>query len=648
MNAQSESLDWLVRDNHNFIHGPYSHEKILQMLKKGQLRTKTEIAKANSYWFSIDEKAEVLRFFPELGDGKVKREITLTKPFEQGSNHEENSLEQTQFTPSPFQNQNKLESEGQSEWLSHDFAEEYGDSLTLEGAPAPEPLSPIAALEKGLGAPLRAGTESIKKMHATSFPAANGTSDSISMVGSFFQQKKALGLAVLAAILAIAAVGVFLRQRQGIFSDNRAAPAPTIKINYGNASYAQVLRKAFILYDLETARAVEADIEHIPAQNYLASIAKAMIKRNFLLDLDGALASLAVAGNAASDAKSHAEVDNLVAIYSIDKDASSAISHAQAALDGNPSDDTYRYNLALANFRLGQLAAADQILQQIGDQNSDESLLSDVYSLRAWIADLQRNNSAAEELYHRALDRDPKNDKARLLYALHKLQMSPGNIHDAEPEFRRYIDDMPDLEISRVENFRKMTSSQIYDYAREQIREFNSPSGSGKVIHPSATIMAVDAILSAIQNKLDEADKIIESAWSISPGDADVFKARAYLRWREAKYDEVADLLKEFAKDQHGGPAIEMLLGMSYARMNQDQIALKYFQAFVQAAPDRSEAWSLLAEVEARLKQSEEAKLNFQKAISKNPLDLRALQGLNTLGDERPLSGASFAKILPF
>ncbi|WP_146011964.1 hypothetical protein, partial [Pseudomonas sp. FW305-122] len=65
MTPRDDKLGWLIRDPNNLVRGPFTHAEIMQFLKKKSLRPKTEIAQANSYWFAIEEKAEIDRFFSD-------------------------------------------------------------------------------------------------------------------------------------------------------------------------------------------------------------------------------------------------------------------------------------------------------------------------------------------------------------------------------------------------------------------------------------------------------------------------------------------------------------------------------------------------------------------------------------------------------
>jgi tetratricopeptide (TPR) repeat protein len=125
-----QELGWLVRDTGNRIRGPFKQAEIVQMIKKGQLRGKAEIARANSYWFAIEEKPELARFFPEFNGGKPPPEqptqmtATLTE-----ADIQDHGIEVTTFTKLDPQKSPAPAEGGQIEWLSDEFAEEFGEDF---------------------------------------------------------------------------------------------------------------------------------------------------------------------------------------------------------------------------------------------------------------------------------------------------------------------------------------------------------------------------------------------------------------------------------------------------------------------------------------------------------------------------------------
>jgi predicted Zn-dependent protease len=130
---------WLIRDSSNRIRGPFRQAEVLQMIRKGSLKGKTEISRSNSYWFAIEEKNELARFFQEFNEGGQQSEAPtqMTATLNQ-ADVQDSQLEMTQFVKSPEQNpatggeaaggaDGTIVSGAKGEWLDPSYAEEFGD-----------------------------------------------------------------------------------------------------------------------------------------------------------------------------------------------------------------------------------------------------------------------------------------------------------------------------------------------------------------------------------------------------------------------------------------------------------------------------------------------------------------------------------------
>ena len=72
------------------------------------------------------------------------------------------------------------------------------------------------------------------------------------------------------------------------------------------------------------------------------------------------------------------------------------------------------------------------------------------------------------------------------------------------------------------------------------MHECNSVTASVSA-RPTPLYMAVDAVLSTMQNKYSEAERILEDALNLSPGNTDLLKGMGYLRWKEGKMAELIE-----------------------------------------------------------------------------------------------------------
>lgn len=730
-----QDLGWLIRDNSNRIRGPFKQSEIVQLIKKGQLKGKTEISRANSYWFAIEEKAELGRFFPEFNGGKPPPEAptqmtaTLTE-----ADIQDHGVEITTFTAVPKKEgaagdkageaEALTSSTGQIEWLSDELAQEFGDDfgVTLEATqgqgiqqtPKNEvPGAPPAGLGKDQPTPVapnsddevtQPGISEEQAKRQEMLRRATVKADTLPSEHKSFQGDRPKPIDALMKVRNQGAASghqsqmvnvpvepepapkMFIEEPEGKVEERKrrrnlllagagvvvglliVAGAVLVLKDGGSAKVepnrpvrraeeaSTVVRQSIILYDLEGAKGALSDLEQEPNARADASLAlaQAIVKKEFLFDVEGALNSLQTAKNLAKNRRVEAEVDNLLAVYSFDRDPASSSEMLRRNLEGWKEDPVFRYNLALSLVRTNRLQEAIGILDGLLPAvASDPSLLEDAALAQGWALEalcgagprdpLCRRSADAEASYERALQANPYSAKARLGLAL--LRMRKGGIKASEADFRGFLDAAPDLDPpSRINNFRKLANTDFYNFAHNQIVELNTPGQA--VTKPSPLIMAADAIISGMQLKTSEAGKILEGALSAAPGDVNVLKGLGYLRWKDGRLNELVDALKDL-RDRNSF-ALNFMLGKAYAKLRKRDLAEKHYRALVESYPNRSEGHSLLGELllEDSAK-AEEAKAEFQLALKKDPLDLVAWRGLQRAGAPIVLS-PEIQKNLPF
>lgn len=60
MEKQGSLEKWLVRTEANCISGPFSREKLQEMILQGSLSLQDEVCRGNSYWIYLHEASEIL------------------------------------------------------------------------------------------------------------------------------------------------------------------------------------------------------------------------------------------------------------------------------------------------------------------------------------------------------------------------------------------------------------------------------------------------------------------------------------------------------------------------------------------------------------------------------------------------------------
>jgi tetratricopeptide (TPR) repeat protein len=373
-----------------------------------------------------------------------------------------------------------------------------------------------------------------------------------------------------------------------------------------------------------------------------------MMKKEFLFDADGAYVSLQTARSLAKDSRIISEIDNLIGIYGYERDSAGSISTLKRIADENAKQYIFRFNQGLAFLRSGKYAESTAVLTSLAAAvRGDEELSHDVSLLLGWSRDLGSKgaDANAEAAYIKALEINPASALARLGLAIYRLRKF--GMKEAEADFRMFIELAPELEgPSRVVNFRKMSNFDLYNLARKEIRDLNTPGGVVGA-KPSPLVMAVDALLSSIQSRTNEATKILEVALTHAPGDTNILKAVAYVRWKDGRYDDVIDLLRDLTKEKNSFSA-NLLLGKSYAKTGKKSLAEKHFLALSSLPLAKGEGWSSIGELQLSQGSKIEAKKSFQSALSRDPKDLVALKGLSRLGEETSLDSEEIESNLPF
>jgi tetratricopeptide (TPR) repeat protein len=414
------------------------------------------------------------------------------------------------------------------------------------------------------------------------------------------------------------------------------------------------VREAIILFDLDGAKSALADLEIEPSSRGEAStyLAQAVVKKEFLFDVEGAMLALQTARGQARNKRTESEVDNLIAVYGFDRDSASSADMLRRNVEANKEDPVYRYNLALGLIRTGRPQEAIPLLEGLPGSGGDNTLIEDAALAQGWAIELMCSSGSreaacrrgdAESAYARALEVNPNSAKARLGLALYRFRH--GGIKASEGDFRTFLDALPELDPpNRVINYRKLGNSDFYAFAHSQIIDLNTPNQN--MSKPSPLIMAADAIISSILNRTSEAGKILETALSSAPGDVNVLKAMGYLKWKNGQLNELVDSFKDVR--ERNSFAINLLLGKANLKLRKRDLAERYFHNLVESHPNRAEGHSLLGDL--LLEQPErvdEARSEFKLALRRDSLDLLAWRGLKKLDPSVQLS-PELQKSLPF
>jgi len=375
------------------------------------------------------------------------------------------------------------------------------------------------------------------------------------------------------------------------------------------------------------------------------------MRKYFLFDSEGAALILEGARSFLyeDNKKIEAEIENLNGIYIIDQEPMKAVAFFRSAVTLSPEDKIYSFNLGTALLVAGKAAEAEKILIELAKNHFSPSFLyPQLFMTIGLAAEVNRGltDNTAEQFYKKALDFNPALVEARLLLAIRKLRRY--GMKDAEIDFKIFLEIAPDVDANdTMVNYRLLSYPDIYGYSRSIMHQAGSIN-LGTAAQATSVYMAVDAVLSTIQNKYNEAERILEDALSRSPGNIDALKAMAYVRWKEGKFSELLDLLKDAYKDNQNSYAILLLIGRAYQKVGNYRQAEKFFKQAASVAPDFYKSWSLWGDILMHLGSEEDALKKYKTALEKNPFDLHAIQGSIQLGVNTILNDERFKELLPF
>ncbi|NUM88309.1 MAG: hypothetical protein HUU37_03810 [Bdellovibrionales bacterium] len=602
----SHEPEWLIRDNTNVIRGPYFAREVLQLLKKGQLKGKNELCKANSYWFYVEERSELEKFFPDIT-------ITDTRKIQTGTH----GVGVTKT----------LLDGGRQEFTAPVPAVDPAD-LPLERArPLPDPLGSAARAS----APARGGAfYGIDQEEPTAeIEAPRGKKNFLLILAGAF---------VLA--LAVAFVTRSPAPRPA-HVPARTAAKPGVKDPWEGLSLDKRVLNAFLANDPEQAERAFELVEEKRKGSAEGHLIRAMIKRRFQFDVDGALASLDQARSASKSPKMGAFLDLLRGVYLMQKDPAAAV-RVFSSVSEESMRVTARWNLAVALLTVQSLDEASRAIdavEKLGDAPGADFL-------RAWLGDMRAPGDAAAETHLlKALAGGVDAAKVRLLMGLHKLRR--GQLSAAEENFRLFVDLLPELDAEVVAGEpHRLRADAVYSWAAHQISEVHGLSSSD-IRKPSAVVMATLAMLTGIEGRLQDASGILDSAARIGGGGAVVSKVMAYLKWKSSSHQEAIDLL--FALGDGSRDAVmNYLFGRALLRSGKPADALRPLESASLKLSSRADVHGHLAEALAASQRDADAKAAAEKALRLDPFEYSAISVLSRLGEHAFLDREEYRAILPF
>lgn len=681
MNAAKK--DWLIRETNNNIIGPYTRDEVLQKIRSNKIRGKTEICLANNYWFCIDEKSELAKFFKELADltKEHEKEMTATMtrsemPTQQQFEAMENaSSEQTSMIKgfASKEAENKTE---ESEWLSADYAEEFGSDLLVGveenlansaaannvNASTDSPDKNSNTSQAGMGIPKvenlpkPQGNISTKASAAPKYIFSDDpTQPNIPApekptyqkyeengAESKFGSKRTLFIASLSIIGLVLLSGlIYFLERDKVKPARIKAEIP-LSISAG--SVLDRLKIGFLASSMEQSQLALRELEKTKRGDYVNIIGAALLKANFQFDLDGALNQLEAGKQSLTlDTKQKAELENLLGIFSLSGNPAGAFEHFKSASALMPDEAAFRYNAAVALYADGKSIQALAVLADLSKKSGLPEILSLLYAVSDEVK--SASDEELEKLYIRAQKVD-QSGFLELCEGVHLLKK--GSSSEAKAVFRKYLHRVYDLESpENLPNYRIAKSSKIWDRFLDAIRSSQSVTKNANA-KPDPVLLSVEALLLIGKGDRVEAAKTLDQALRLAPGDGDVLVALSYLKYKEQKFEEVVDLLKDNLREGAEYFPFLKLAGFSYIKLDKYSLAEKTLLQATRAYPSSPEVLAALGDVLKKNGDKVTSEEMFRSALTKNPRDSKAFLGIIGQGKLEILSNPPYKDLLPF
>jgi tetratricopeptide (TPR) repeat protein len=651
MNITNDTYDWMIRTQSNEVLGPFRRSDVLAKLKAGELKGKTELCCANSYWFFVDERTEVERFFPEstgLSMRMMRQEPTAT------------ATATLAHVEQPANAPGKPE---KIEWLSDEFADDFGNDISLESEENTDTkIRPIATPSPtSQGAPGRAAAPAATShIETTPKPFVNPSLKKAapkeqktdvkpeikedSLLSKFSQKQRVLGFSIV--LLAIIGL-IFLAD-----TEEKSEKNPKLATKASGASSQPAvptvnvtLSQAFLLGDLDLIQNKLQEEDKGDSHDPRLTLAKALLKSKYQYDNESALASLTSFrfGNDTEQATFAEAWANTQGILNIDTDPKAALVNFKQALAGAPKDEVYLLNSGFAQLFAGNASDAAAIFQPLSTNVRIEYVKAMAnIGLALALEQTKQNTGAIENLLRQAQSTEQVSSEAALLLAYFKIKKG-ASMQELAPPLRSFLDSLPELEQGRfLVHYRAVNiNNRIYNHVKSAIRDAIQP-------RPAALLSAVESMALARRGQFDEASQILEQAFVQSPGHLDLLKAKGYLLFKEAKYQELIDLLRDKVGSKADSAPFLVLLAKANLQIKNYQQADTYVQILTEKFAERSDSWALAGDLSYAKKDTNAAQARYANALARNPFSARALLGMARLGRADLFNSSAYRDLFPF
>ena len=271
----------------------------------------------------------------------------------------------------------------------------------------------------------------------------------------------------------------------------------------------------------------------------------------------------------------------MAAVYVLVKDDARARAYFLKAKALDSGDIPAGYFLALYAEQEGDFASAARYLRETADFDEDAGKWVQAAFYEQQSGDMPRALDTLKEAYKRF----DKNVEVGYFYAL-ALQ-DAGRYRRAARVLKGILKTNPDYEQARLAYAFALESLHKYKDMEEQLHMVLEQNPRN-----AAAYNLLGYSLAQRNKRLDEAERMVSQALSLSPGDRAFADSLAWVYYRKGEYQKALDLLKGLDDEFINANAdVSYHLGAVYAALGRMQQALPYLQ---RAAPQIKDAAKML------------------------------------------------------
>lgn len=232
-----------------------------------------------------------------------------------------------------------------------------------------------------------------------------------------------------------------------------------------------------------------------------------------------------------------------------------------------------------------------------------------------------KDNAAAEAAFCRAVELTSTHSEA--LFQLGLLRLASDDLDNAKDHFRRAIAAKPDFVEARINLALLLHRSGDSAAAAAHLDEAQKLQPDNPEIHNARGI-------TTMRDAASESIRHFERALELRPDYAEARINLAKSLYQELRHTEAAELLEQMARQRPVDLDVRMLLGSTYAELNEPDAAARHYHDAAEVTPGSPRPLVAMGHLMLRFGRFDEAYRAYQRARSADPLNCDAAAAMLT------------------